>query len=39
MSEFTNNYANLLITQYRDKPKARAEIELYASFAEDIYIA
>lgn len=36
MTEFTDEYANLLIKQYWDKPKAKAEIVALASIWESI---
>lgn len=36
MTEFTDEYVNLLIKQYWDKPRARAEIEMKAATWESI---
>ena len=37
MSDYTDAYRDLIILQYWDKPKARAEIELLASEGEQLY--
>src|SRR5690554_1887946 len=36
MTDFTDAYRDLLVIQYWSKPKARAEIELYAGVMERI---
>ena len=37
MTAFTDEYTQLLIQQYFDRPNAKAEIDLYASEAELIF--
>lgn len=37
MSDFTNSYSNLLIYQYKDKPKAKAHIEGLVESYEEVY--
>ena len=39
MSEFVDEYAKLIITQYFNKPKARAEIEMKVGEYENLYTA
>ncbi len=37
MSDYTDNYTDLLITQYFNKPNARADIEVSSSDYESAY--